>query len=175
MALFHRARPHFSLQDAPMTPATTGKHFDDLPALAPLRKRLGELASRNILVGTSSWKYEGWLAFTNHCGFVTYRRNWHLIRCAIREVIRFVQLSDVQCVGPLVPEEVSFIPPTAMNTGERSPGHVLRRNASPNTRRRFAPSVSIQASIGSRTRDISASSPARSRTDSCCRSRRPTR
>jgi uncharacterized protein YecE (DUF72 family) len=30
-------------------------------ALAPLRERLGELASRNIFVGTSSWKYEGWL------------------------------------------------------------------------------------------------------------------
>ncbi len=44
-----------------MTPAITGKHFDDMPALAPLRKRLGELASRNIFVGTSSWKYEGWL------------------------------------------------------------------------------------------------------------------
>ncbi len=32
-----------------MTPATMGKHFDDLPALAPFRKRLGELASRNIV------------------------------------------------------------------------------------------------------------------------------
>jgi hypothetical protein len=46
--------PHLSLQDAPMTPATTGKDFGDTLALAPLRERLGELASRNILVGTSS-------------------------------------------------------------------------------------------------------------------------
>jgi hypothetical protein len=44
-----------------MLPATTGKDFGDMPALAPLRKRLGELASRNIFVGSSSWKYEGWL------------------------------------------------------------------------------------------------------------------
>jgi hypothetical protein len=27
-------------------PAITGKHFGDMPALATLRKRLGELASR---------------------------------------------------------------------------------------------------------------------------------
>ena len=44
-----------------MTPATSGKDFGDMPMLAPLRERLGELASRNIFVGTSSWKYEGWL------------------------------------------------------------------------------------------------------------------
>ena len=44
-----------------MTPATTGKDSGDMPTLAPLRERLGELASRNIFVGTSSWKYEGWL------------------------------------------------------------------------------------------------------------------
>jgi uncharacterized protein YecE (DUF72 family) len=44
-----------------MTPATTGKDFGDMPALSPLRERLGKLASRNIFVGTSSWKYEGWL------------------------------------------------------------------------------------------------------------------
>jgi hypothetical protein len=35
-----------------MTPATTGKDFNDIPTLAPLRKRLGALASRNMLVGT---------------------------------------------------------------------------------------------------------------------------
>jgi hypothetical protein len=49
-----------------MTPATTGKHFDDMPALTSLRQRLGELASRNIFVGTSSWKYEGWLVSFIH-------------------------------------------------------------------------------------------------------------
>ena len=51
---------------------------------------LGELASRNIFVGTSSWKYEGWL-------------------------------------GQLYPQN-------ATNTGARSPGPGLRRNAFPNTR-----------------------------------------
>lgn len=32
-----------------------------MPDLALLRQRVAELAGRNILVGTSSWKYEGWL------------------------------------------------------------------------------------------------------------------
>jgi uncharacterized protein YecE (DUF72 family) len=37
--------------------------FDEAPEyeLTPLGQKLAALASRNILVGTSSWKYEGWL------------------------------------------------------------------------------------------------------------------
>jgi len=37
--------------------------FDEPPEyeLTPLGQKLAALASRNILVGTSSWKYEGWL------------------------------------------------------------------------------------------------------------------
>jgi len=37
--------------------------FDEPPEyeLTPLGRKLAALASRNILVGTSSWKYEGWL------------------------------------------------------------------------------------------------------------------
>jgi uncharacterized protein YecE (DUF72 family) len=37
--------------------------FDEPPEyeLTPLGRKLASLASRNILVGTSSWKYEGWL------------------------------------------------------------------------------------------------------------------
>ena len=102
-----------------MTPATMGKDFGDMPTLAPLRKRLCELVSPNIFVGTSSWKYEGWLG------------------------------------------QLYF--PNAMNTGAGLPRPGLRRNAFPNTPRRFGPSASMQASIGSRTRNISATSPARSR------------
>ena len=41
-----------------MLPAPTGRIFSDMPTLAPLRKRLGELASRNIFIDTSAWKYE---------------------------------------------------------------------------------------------------------------------
>ena len=47
MALFRRARPHFTLEDAPMTRATTGRHFGDMLALppppqAPRRTRIAE-------------------------------------------------------------------------------------------------------------------------------------
>jgi uncharacterized protein YecE (DUF72 family) len=37
--------------------------FDEPPEyeLTPLGRKLASLASRNILIGTSSWKYEGWL------------------------------------------------------------------------------------------------------------------
>ena len=35
-----------------MLPAPTGRIFNDMPTLAPLRKRLGELASRNIFIDT---------------------------------------------------------------------------------------------------------------------------
>jgi uncharacterized protein YecE (DUF72 family) len=37
--------------------------FDEPPEydLTPLGRKLSALASRNILIGTSSWKYEGWL------------------------------------------------------------------------------------------------------------------
>ena len=41
-----------------MLPAPTGRIFRDMPTLAPLRKRLGELASRNIFIDTSAWTYE---------------------------------------------------------------------------------------------------------------------
>jgi uncharacterized protein YecE (DUF72 family) len=46
-----------------LVPGETIPLFDEPPEyeLTPLGQKLAALASRNILVGTSSWKYEGWL------------------------------------------------------------------------------------------------------------------
>ena len=48
---------------------TSGSHWKQLPSsknrptsiVQRLRARLAELAAQNIFIGTSSWKYEGWL------------------------------------------------------------------------------------------------------------------
>jgi len=38
-----------------------GARLEPLPQIAPLAERLAALARRNIFIGTSSWKYPGWI------------------------------------------------------------------------------------------------------------------
>jgi hypothetical protein len=111
-----------------MTPATTGKDFGDMPTLAPLRERLGELASRNIFVGTSSWKYEGWLGQLYSPGRCEYRGKIAKTRfeaeclseyaetfrtvCVDAGFYRFPDEKYIANLASKVPDGVTKIPPS---------------------------------------------------------------
>ena len=55
----------FGWQEDEPTPlrdgGNAGKSDGILPGIAPLARRLGDLARRGVFIGTSSWKYPGWL------------------------------------------------------------------------------------------------------------------
>ncbi len=51
----------FGWEDQATAGTGAGSTDQPLPAITPLANRLGELAQQNIYLGTSSWKYPGWL------------------------------------------------------------------------------------------------------------------
>ena len=67
-----------------------------------LRQKLSELAARSILIGTSSWKYEGWIG-------QVYSRNRYLVRGKFsQKAFEAECLSEYASTFPIVCSDFSF-------------------------------------------------------------------